>query len=68
MTFLSHTSCSSRFIQDFLDHYVDQCWYNDVLVGRSPCITESWPVNVRAHCQRRHDRLAPFQLPLHLIN
>ena len=36
MTFLSHKSCSSGFIQDFLDHYVDQCWYNDVHVGRSP--------------------------------
>ena len=24
MTFLSHTALSSRFIQDFLDHYVDK--------------------------------------------
>ena len=35
-TFLSHTSCSSGFIQDFLNHYVDQCRFNYVHVGRSP--------------------------------
>ena len=32
-TFLGIHSCSSGFIQDFLDHYVDQCRFNDVHVG-----------------------------------
>ena len=36
ITFLSHTSCSSRCIQEFLDHYVDLSWYNDVHVEKSP--------------------------------
>ena len=27
MTLLGHTLSSSGFIQDFLDHNVDQCWY-----------------------------------------
>ena len=36
MTFLSYRSCSSGFIQDFLDLYVDQCWFNVVNVGKSP--------------------------------
>ena len=36
MPFLSHTSCSSGFIQDFLDHYADQCWYKVVHVEKSP--------------------------------
>ena len=30
MIFLNHTSCSSGFIQDFLDHYMDQC---QILMG-----------------------------------
>ena len=33
MTFLSHTSCSFEFIQDFLDHYIDQC---QILIAISP--------------------------------
>ena len=33
MTFLRIHSCSSGFIQDFLDHYVDQCRLNDVHVN-----------------------------------
>ena len=36
MTFLSHRSCLSGFIQNFLKHYVDQCWFNVVNVGRNP--------------------------------
>ena len=28
---------------------------------------ESWPVNKGAHCQRPHDRLPPFEHPLHLM-
>ena len=31
-------------------------------------MNESWPVNIRAHYQRRHDRLAPSEQPPHLIN
>ena len=38
MTLLSHTSCSLGFVQDFLDHYLDQCWHINVHVGRSPCM------------------------------
>ena len=36
MTFLSHTALSSRFIQDFLDHYVDKGQSNYLHVRRSP--------------------------------
>ena len=36
MTVPSHTSCSSGFAQDFLNHNVDQCLHIDVHVGRSP--------------------------------
>ena len=35
MTFLSHTLFSSVFIQDFLDHYVDRCRFNDLHVEAS---------------------------------
>ena len=31
-----YQSCSSTFIQDVLDYYVDQCQFNVVNVGRSP--------------------------------
>ena len=30
MTFLNHTSCSSEFIQNYLDHYMNQC---QILIG-----------------------------------
>ena len=58
MTFLGIHSCSPGFIQDFPDQYVDQCRFNDVHVG--------WLVN-RGHCQWQHNRLAPFEHSLHLI-
>ena len=61
------TACSSGCILDFLDHYVDQCWYIDVHGGRSPLMILGQS-NIEAHCQRRHDRLACFEHPLHLIN
>ena len=35
MTFFRIHSCSSGFIQDFLDHYADRCRFNDVHVGCS---------------------------------
>ena len=35
MTFIRIPSCSIGFVQDFVDHFVDQCWYIDLLVGRS---------------------------------
>ena len=31
------------FIQDFLDHYVDGCWSNDVDIRRSPRNESSLP-------------------------
>ena len=34
--FLRIPSCSSGFIQDFLNHYVNRCRLNDVHFGRSP--------------------------------
>ena len=36
MNSLGIHSCSTGFIQDFLDHYADECWSNDVDVGRNP--------------------------------
>ena len=38
ITFLRYISCSAGFIQVFLVYYVDQWWYIDVHVGRSPWI------------------------------
>ena len=35
ITFKRIPSCSSRFIQDFMDHYVDRCRFNDVHVRQS---------------------------------
>ena len=35
---------------------------------REKLMKVSWPVNIGAHCQRRHNWLALFEYPLHLIN
>ena len=63
---LRNHSCSSCFIQDFRDHYVDQCRFNDVHVGWSP-MKGIIHKSIGAFCQMRHDRLSPFEHPLHLI-
>ena len=36
MSFLSHKTCSSEFIHNFLDQYVHHCRSNGLHVGRSP--------------------------------
>ena len=36
VTFLRIPNCSSGYVQDFVDHYVDQCWYIDLVVGIRP--------------------------------
>ena len=44
-------------------------WINfSTLMYLSAEAHESWPVNIGAHCQKRHDWLAPFENPLHLMN
>ena len=52
MTFKKNHSCSSGFIRDFLDHYVDRCRFNDVHVGESPI---HWILDqsIGAFCFRR---------------
>ena len=58
-------SCSSGFIQDFLNHYADRCRFNDVYVGWSPI---HWIIDqsIRAFCYRwlHTDNL---WAPLHII-
>ena len=43
------SSCSSGFIRDFLDHYVNRCRFNDVHVG--------W---FSIHCLHENENRAPY--------
>ena len=64
MTFLSHTSCSSGFFSGFSGSLCESMLVHLCTCWQKP-VNESWPVNIEAHCQRRHDLLEPFENPIY---